>query len=420
MDACRRILADCKETLIRVAAVCCAITAVGGSSSTAEESQHVISLPEWVDTTAGRGVKPASFQVAPKPPVKFQGEPAEPQPFPTLTRLPETADPRPIRQLEHAASEARGEHALTRVIERYRSTRTELSDTGSKQLAAQADQVGSWALHARGRERSDRGDQPGAITDYRNAVRINPANHAALHDLGIALADRGDNKEALAAFSSVLHRLPDSTEALRNRAALLLRIGEADLAVVDCDRALRGMKAGTTAQTATLALRGSALHAAGRLREAAQDLDAALRQHPDDPKTRVARGHVFAEAGFYDQALADYEAALQSDSSSVEAYRSLAWVLATCPESRLRDPETAIEAAWRARRLLGSDDVLTLDASAAAHAAAGEFGEAVRLQQRLLMKMTDREDAEMASAERRLNTYKAGQPYVAKRVVATR
>ncbi len=143
------------------------------------------------------------------------------------------------------------------------------------------------------------------------------------------------------------------------------------------------------------------------------DFDEALRLAPQHAEARTARGHVYAEAGYYDQAIADYRGALDADPKSIEAYRSLAWLLATCPKASYRSPSTAIEAAWRARRLLGSEDFLTLDASAAAHAAAGEFAEAVRLQQRALLNVPPGDAAATAEARQRLQLYEHGQAYVA-------
>ncbi|MEO0528953.1 MAG: tetratricopeptide repeat protein [Planctomycetota bacterium] len=384
----------------------------------ADEHESALRLPAWVEVESDAGVEPASFRVPPKPPQRFRPAPSEPRPL--QSELVESDLALSVRQLEYAASEACGEHALTRVIERFQTTRKGLNRTGDRKLVSRTDRVGSWALHARGRARSERGELSKSVADYRAAVRIDPGNLAAWHDLGVTLADRGDHAEALSAFDAALNRSPNSTEALRNRAALLIRLGEAERGVVDCDRALKHLPAGSSDRTAVLRLRGTALHGAGRLREAARDFDAVLGRHPDDIGTRVARAHVFAEAGFYEQAIQDYATALQADPSLGEAYRSLAWVLATCPETRLRDPETAIEAAWRARRLLGDNDRRTLDASAAAHASAGEFGEAIRFQQRLLMQLQDSDDIVVAAAENRLEAYRANRPYVASRATAKR
>ena len=76
----------------------------------------------------------------------------------------------------------------------------------------------------------------------------------------------------------------------------------------------------------------------------------------------------------------DFQASLKLDSQSPDAYRSLAWLMATCPDPRFRDPEQALSAAQRAARLSPPGDCFVLDALAAAHANAGQFDQAVRYQ----------------------------------------
>ena len=56
-----------------------------------------------------------------------------------------------------------------------------------------------------------------------------------------------------------------------------------------------------------------------------------------------------------------------------QAYSSSAWLLATCPDNSVRNPELAIERAKQAIELSGKDDAVGLDTLAAAQASAGEF-----------------------------------------------
>jgi len=42
-----------------------------------------------------------------------------------------------------------------------------------------------------------KGDRDGAIAEYREALRLNPANHLAHYDLGVALEKKGDRQGAL-------------------------------------------------------------------------------------------------------------------------------------------------------------------------------------------------------------------------------
>ncbi|QDT67720.1 Tetratricopeptide repeat protein [Planctomycetes bacterium MalM25] len=413
MEASRQRLLPILATIL-VAAPCAA------------EESGVIRLPSWVEPDDALGPRPVAHESAPAPGQATRSfdlgelmtafeEPAPLKPAPAVRLASATEGPsaeRLVRQLEHAASEARTAHALTRLLSRYTSTRRELVEQEAEGLVQRVDEVGSWAHDARGRLRADEGRTQSATDDFRAALAIDTANTSARHGLAVSLAESGFVLEALEQFSRVLLEEPQSVEARRNRAQLHLSRGRPESAIADLDAALELPITGTRERGNLLRLRATAFQSAGRLRESATDLNEVIRLDPRNAAAYTLRGHVFAEGGFYDQAISDYQSALHADAGSAEAYRSLAWVLATCPEERLRDPEMAIESAFRARRLLGHDDFLVLDASAAAHAAAGDYAEAVRLQQRALLVAGD---APTAEAERRLRDYKASRPYVAER-----
>lgn len=411
-------------------AVAVAVEPVGGHGA--------IQLPAWVESSTG----PQSVASAFETPLSPAPKPREPRPLKPaagLSALPkpdaydlgelltsEDAEPlteeaallrREVRRLQHAAGEARTPHALTRLLHRYQSCRQQFVDHDDEALRSKLDRIASWALDSRGRLRAAEGKTNAALKDFRLATRLDPTNHAARHDLAVSLAESGDDRAALEELSRILADRPTDASALSNRATIRMRRGENELAIADCDTALAALGEEAAECAGLLALRGVALHAAGRLRAAAIDLNEALRLDPSRAPTYLARGHVFAEGELYDQAISDYAAALEADPRSVEAYRCLAWALATCPEPELRSPSTAVEAAWRARRLSRQEDPLVLDASAAAHAASGEYPEAIRLQQQVLL--TSGESAPEGAAER-LRLYKAGRPYVAKRGAQTR
>lgn len=404
MEACLdRLRTTALATTLGVVSWCAVATA-----------DDAIRLPSWVEPADEvEAVEQAAYEPAPRPrPMDYS--PKLLSPPPRLAAIgAETDATRLVRQLEHAATTAQSRHALTRLLRRCDETLTKLDTDSDAPLREQAKRVMSWAYHARGRLATQAGDAEEALADFRAAVEANPKNTAAQSDLAVALADAGDNAGALEAIGRVLAIDPDSVTARQNRATLRLSAGKAELAIADCDAALAGLPADSLERAPTLLTRGAALHVVGRLREAAADLDEALRLEPKLANARTARGHVYAEAGYYQQAIDDYRGALDADPASIEAYRSLAWLLATCPQKSFRSPQTAIEAAWRARRLLGSEDFLTLDASAAAHAAAGEFAEAVRLQQRAMQVIPSGDQAAAAEAQQRLRLYEGGRAYVA-------
>jgi tetratricopeptide (TPR) repeat protein len=65
----------------------------------------------------------------------------------------------------------------------------------------------------------------------------------------------------------------------------------------------------------------------------------------------TARGRTDEAADEYCQALAGYQGVLDLDPKRVPTLNNLAWLLATCPDARLRDPPRAVELARQATEL---------------------------------------------------------------------
>lgn len=80
--------------------------------------------------------------------------------------------------------------------------------------------------------------------------------------------------------------------------------------------------------------------------------------------------------------LADLASAVRFDPGYAAAYNDLAWLLATCPEAKLRDGPKAVANATRACELSAWADAAILDTLAAAHAECGRFDQAVIWSQR--------------------------------------
>jgi tetratricopeptide (TPR) repeat protein len=109
----------------------------------------------------------------------------------------------------------------------------------------------------------------------------------------------------------------------------------------------------------------------------------------------------------------------------VQAHEHRAWILATCPDPRLRDGKLAVVEARRAYELTNGHPSQVLFTLAAAHAAAGDFASAVRWEERALEEDQLEWDRSVAEMEKRhviigmrsrpnqdrLNLYKAGKPY---------
>ena len=96
------------------------------------------------------------------------------------------------------------------------------------------------------------------------------------------------------------------------------------------------------------------------------------------------------------------------------ACNGAAWLLATCPDQKIRDGSEALQLATRACEVTDWKDPLYLDTLAAAYAELGQFEKAVEWQQKALAnpdfeKNVDKD--EFVVAQRRLNLYKSGKPF---------
>jgi tetratricopeptide (TPR) repeat protein len=113
-----------------------------------------------------------------------------------------------------------------------------------------------------------------------------------------------------------------------------------------------------------------------------------------------------------DGAIEQWRAAARIEPRYLTVVNNLAWLLATAPQARHRDPAEAVRLAERARRL-AQDDPSVLDTLAAAYASAQRFDEARATAERALALAEARgDDALEAGVRERLALYRRGAPYV--------
>jgi len=126
------------------------------------------------------------------------------------------------------------------------------------------------------------------------------------------------------------------------------------------------------------------------------------------PKTFTQVQSEFVTAGLTSDRMQILHMFANIESDNPSAYVNYAWLLATCPDSRYRDGELAIEFAERALAVDELPDWRYVETLAAAYATAGDFDYAVQ-QQRRAIALSNVSDE---SAARRLQLYKDGKIYV--------
>ncbi len=164
-----------------------------------------------------------------------------------------------------------------------------------------------------------------------------------LWEEGKAKAENGDLAGARANFDTVIRSDPTFWPAFYSRAGLFLRQHKYELAVRDCNEALRLEPTVIPAAT----LRARANSGLGKYAASLKELDHVIGIHPP--------------AQFLAWAL-----------------EQRAWLLATCPDGSIRNAQKAIADAKRACTLSGWNEADAVDTLAAAYAEAGDFDSAVR------------------------------------------
>jgi serine/threonine-protein kinase len=147
--------------------------------------------------------------------------------------------------------------------------------------------------------------------------------------------------------------------------------------------ALAGQAQAWTQPPAILAALARALNRAGQAEQAAILLRQAQRLHPQDFWINFDLGDLLTTAvqpARPEQAIGYYRVALAVRPGSAATKNNLAWALATCADSKLRDPRQAVEFALEALR--SNTDGMTYNTLGAALYAAGQWRAAIKALQK--------------------------------------
>jgi tetratricopeptide (TPR) repeat protein len=315
-----------------------------------------------------------------------------------------------LARAEQAATWAQTTESLTSVVD---ACQQGLRRSPEQLLNQSLSRLAAWAHNRRGELLSEAGREQEALEDFEAAISLDPECWLALHNRGVTLAQQQNHQAALRDFTRALELNPGLAIGYRNRAELFATVARWEDAIRDYDRAIEQLPD----DAELYAARGAIQHRLGDFDRAVADLNESIRLAPGQAEAFALRANLFAEQGKFDAAIGDLQQALDNDSRHIETYRSLAWLLATCPDAQYRDAEQAVVAAERAVRLAGVDDCYLLDALAAAYAGANRFNDAVRAQRQAVRIA---EPALADALQQRLALYEQGRPYHAGPMPAVR
>lgn len=211
--------------------------------------------------------------------------------------------------------------------------------------------------------------------------------------------------EAIAYFSERVLENPNSPAAWVKRGQVWQARNKLDSAIADYSEAVRLAPLDVAARLA----RGLAYCDLGRFDEAITDFTEVLRAHPRHPFARMRLAFAYYNNGDFEKSLDQNTELMRLMPKSPSGYNGVAWIRATAPEIQLRDGGLAVKYATKAAELTAWKDGGVLDTLAAAAAENGDFASAIKWEDLAIEHVPD-EDAN-AIYRRRLDLYKAGQPY---------
>ena len=178
-----------------------------------------------------------------------------------------------------------------------------------------------------------------AIVDFDQALKLNADLTAAYLERGDSYLQTGDFWQALTDLNEAILQDPELAEAYTQRGLANLRLDYPEDAVSDLDEALRLEPESAQAY----AVRGLAYAQAGKQEQALTDLETAVQLGPEDAAVYLARGNVYMQAGDYGQALADFDKAVSLEPEKALLYlaRASAYVGAADSDMAMADLEQA-------------------------------------------------------------------------------
>jgi Flp pilus assembly protein TadD len=253
-----------------------------------------------------------------------------------------------------------------------------------------------------------------AEDQYRTILQLDPGCGPAYINLANILTNRGRLEEALSYLQQDLRICPQTVHVHNGLGQTLARMGRYDEAADHFRRAVEL----DGSDPRLLNHWGTALLKKGDLIGAAGRYEAATRLKPSDPRGWYNLAHTLHLKGDGSAARPVYRRAVRLDPGWPRKAANEAWILATDPDPRFRDPPEAVrlaEQAVQAVEAVGGQDlptlVFSLDAVAAAYATAGRFSEAVDAGRRGLAILASRSPQAAGELQARVRLYEQGIPF---------
>ncbi|MCG8449139.1 MAG: tetratricopeptide repeat protein [Pirellulales bacterium] len=282
-----------------------------------------------------------------------------------------------------------------------------------------------------------------SLASFDAATQLVPQAPSPYQNRGEIYRQQGLFEKAVEQFSKVLELQPGVLLTLIHRSEAYLYAGKPELALADIELVLEKRQALPPATgIAAHRIRADALSRLDRLDEAIAEIERLAEAIPDESELFMqlalyyladrqlekaveaysgvlaiekdnfdalrSRGDLYLNIGKHEEAITDFEQAIKIQPEDTGLLNNLAWVLATSPESELRNGPRAVELATKACQLTEHKLPHILSTLAAAFAESGDFETAIKWSQKSV-EMDDPEHGLQLKKE--LDSYRAGKPW---------
>ena len=244
-------------------------------------------------------------------------------------------------------------------------------------------------------------------TLFAHALAVTKNNHVAHVNLGVALEEKGELNEALAEYRAAEQLAPELYHTHNNLGNLLDNLGHPNNALIEYRWAVLLNPSLPSLHNGA----GMVLAELGRFDEALRQFKEAARLDSTYPWAHLEIGKLRLKQGRDAEAIDELRAALRIDPDNFQILAYTAHVLAADENPQIRDGQTALVLAIKAKLLTGETQPYVLDALGMACAETGDFTNALEETQKAFDLAIAAKMKKLEPLQQRLEFYKNHQPW---------
>lgn len=246
-----------------------------------------------------------------------------------------------------------------------------------------------------------------AIKDFDTALKLNPKLATAYHARGLALMKKNDFDNAQKDLQEAIELNP-TWQFYESAARLFEEKREWSQALKNIERAIElNPKA-----TAPYSSRAFVELRYRRYDKVIEDAGHAISLDRKNTNAYIARANAYIRLKRYEDAEKDVRSAVNADiERPAVKFNEVAWLRATCLDSKMRDGKIAVEFEARACKITNWKETRYIDTLAAAYAEIGDFDSAIKWQEQALRMVEVTPPPNISDMRARLPLYQQHQPY---------